>query len=54
MQFALEDVCLCPFNCSIEERMQLVYEVILVNKIVRNHLLSENMQLDYSIWVWPE
>ena len=30
--------------------MQLVYEVILVNKILRNHLLSENMQLDYSIW----
>ena len=35
-------------------KMQLVYEVILVNKILRNHLLSENMQLDYSIWVWPE
>ena len=26
------------------ERMQLVYEVILLSKILRNHLLSENMQ----------
>ena len=25
------------------ERMQLVYEVILLSKILRNHLLSENM-----------
>ena len=25
-------------------RMQLVYEVILLNKILRNHLLSENLQ----------
>ena len=28
--------------------MQLVYEVILLNKILRNHLLSENMQGDYA------
>ena len=27
--------------------MQLVYEVILLNKILRNHLLSENMQWNY-------
>ena len=26
------------------ERMQLVYEIILLNKIFRNHLLSENLQ----------
>ena len=30
------------------ERMQLVYEVILLSKILRNHLLSENMQLNYA------
>ena len=34
--------------------MQLVLEVIVVNKILRNHLLSENMQLEYSVWVRPE
>ena len=28
--------------------MQLVYEVILLNKILRNHLLSENMQWNYA------
>ena len=28
--------------------MQLVYEVILLNKILRNHLLSENMQWSYA------
>ena len=26
----------------------LVYEVILLNKILRNHFLSENMQLNYA------
>ena len=26
------------------ERMQLVYEIILLNKILRNHLLSEHLQ----------
>ena len=30
--------------------MQLVYEVFLVNKILRNHLLSENMQLDSALF----
>ena len=28
--------------------MQLVYEVILPNKVLRNHLLSENMQWNYA------
>ena len=26
------------------ERMQLVYEIILLKKILRNHLLSEHLQ----------
>ena len=30
------------------ERMQLVYEFILLNKISRNRLLSEHMQLNYA------
>ena len=30
------------------ERMQLVYKVILPNKVLRNHLLSENMQWNYA------
>ena len=30
--------------------MQLVYEVVLVNKILRNHLLSENMKLDSALF----
>ena len=30
------------------ERMQLVYEVILLNTILRNHLISENMQWNYA------
>ena len=30
------------------ERMQLVHEVILLNKILRSHLLSENMQWNYA------
>ena len=28
--------------------MQLVYEVLLLSKILRNHLLSENMQWNYA------
>ena len=28
--------------------MQFVYEVILPNKVLRNHLLSENMQWNYA------
>ena len=30
------------------ETMQLVYDVILLNKILRNHFLSENMQWNYA------
>ena len=30
--------------------MQLVYEVILVNTILRNHFLSESMQLDSALF----
>ena len=30
------------------ERMQLVYEIILLNTIFRNHLLSENLQWNYA------
>ena len=30
------------------ERMQLVYELILLNKILRNHLLSETLQWNYA------
>ena len=26
------------------ERLQLVYEIIWLNKVLRNHLLSENLQ----------
>ena len=33
------------FEC---ERMQLVYEIILLNTILRNHLLSENLQWNYG------
>ena len=38
------EIGLCLFYGFYGERMQLVYEVILLNKILRNHLLSENMQ----------
>ena len=31
------------------ERMRQVYEVILLNKILRNHLLSESMQWNCAI-----
>ena len=44
MQFAPEGVGLClllHFEC---ERIQLVYEIILLNTILRNHPLSENLQ----------
>ena len=41
-RFARENVGLFPqFD---RERMQVVYEVILLDKILRIHLLSENMQ----------
>ena len=43
MQFAFEDVGLCHLRFE-HERMQLVYQIILLNKILRNHLLSEHMQ----------
>ena len=35
-----------PFNLLRFEReeIQLVYEIILLNKILRNYLLSENLQ----------
>ena len=42
---------LLRFEC---ERMQLVYEIILLNTILRNHLLSENLQWNYgSFNVYP-
>ena len=54
MQFVPEEVGLClllHFEC---ERMQLVYEIILLNMILRNHLLSENLQWNYgSFNVYP-
>ena len=43
-QIAREDVGLCPFYGSTVKEMQFVYKVILLNKILRNHLLSKNMQ----------
>ena len=45
MQFAREDVGLCHFYGSKleRERIQLVYEIILLNKILRNHLLSKHL-----------
>ena len=45
-RFARENVGLFPqFD---RERMQLVYEVILLDKILKIHLLSENMQWNYA------
>ena len=32
------------------ERMQLVYEIILLNKILRNHHLSENLHWNYALF----
>ena len=43
MRFAREDVGLCILRFE-DGRMQLVYEIILLNKILRNHLLSEHLQ----------
>ena len=46
-QFASEDVKTLPLLTlygSEGERIQLVYEIILLNKILRDHLLSENLQ----------
>ena len=43
-QFAREDIGLCPFLHFERERIQLVYEFILLNKILRNRLFSEHMQ----------
>ena len=41
----------CPWRCWTlpllrfeRDRIQLVYEIILLNKILRNHLLSEHLQ----------
>ena len=45
----------CTWRCCTlallrfeRERMQLVYEFILLNKILRNRLLSEHMQWNYA------
>ena len=44
----------CTWRCCLpllrfeRERMQLVYEFILLNKILRNRLLSEHMQWNYT------
>ena len=43
MRFVREDLGL-PLLLFDRERMQLVYEVILLNKILSNHLLSQNLQ----------
>ena len=37
-----------PFLWSERERMQLVYEFILLSKILRSHPLSEHMQWNYA------
>ena len=37
-----------PLLLFDRERMHLVYQVIFLNKILRNHLLSENMQWNYA------
>ena len=42
--FLLPPSLFAPATQPNSERMQLVYEFILVNKILRKHLLSENMQ----------
>ena len=43
MRFVREDVGLSLLRFD-RERMQLVYEVILLNKILSNHILSGNLQ----------
>ena len=40
--------CTLPVLRFERERMQLVYEIVLFNKILRNHLLSENQQWNYA------
>ena len=41
----------CPiYGSTLKER--LVYEVILLNKILMNHLLSKNMQWNYASFTW--
>ena len=40
--------CTLPLLRFERERMQLVYEFILLNKILRNRLLSEHMQWNYA------
>ena len=40
--------CTLPFLRFERERMQLVYEIVLFNKILRNHLLSEHQQWNYA------
>ena len=46
-RFAREDNGLCPFYGSTVKEW-LVYEVILLNKILRNHLHSENMRWNFA------
>ena len=40
--------CTLPLLRFERERMQLVYEFILLNKILRNRLLSKHMQWNYA------
>ena len=40
--------CTLPLLSFERERMQLVYEFILLNKILRNRLLSEHLQWNYA------
>ena len=44
LKFPLPLPFLTPTTQAKRERMQLVYEIILLNKILTNHLLSENLQ----------
>ena len=46
MQFALEDVALCPFYGSTVKECNCLRDCLL-NEILRHHLLSENLQLNY-------
>ena len=41
--------CNLPVLRFERERMQLVYEIVLFNKILRNHLLSEHQQWNYAL-----
>ena len=40
--------CTLPVLRFERESMQLVYEIVLFNKILRNHLLSEHQQWNYA------